>query len=374
MTNPSLPTVRDGGDRYALRMPGESQYSSSHVLRTFVLEAMPEPVVVLGPDGLVLESNRAARNERYRGLIDSLGPFGADDATLAFLDRAWHEGRASLALPRAGREGELGPVLLEAFGVELWIVVVVRDDTERQRRDAELAQLRRVESVGVRAASLIHDFNNLMTPMLAVSSMLAGELRANRSLAAFAADIEVVASRSAALLRELVATGRAAPRPVEPLDLNAVIVELGPLIARIAGSQVKVTVALAEQPARALVERSRLEHALLNLVANARNALPEGGEVRIATKLPSGSGGPADEAGSRHVLLVVSDDGVGMTESVREHACDEFFTTREATGGSGLGLASVKRFVIESGGNLTLESEPDRGTTVTLRLPEPDRG
>jgi signal transduction histidine kinase len=355
-------------------MSGESQYSSSHVLGSFVLEAMPEPVVVLGPDGLVIDSNRAARDERYRGLVSSLGPFGADDATLAFLDRAWHEGRASLELPRAGREGELGPVLLEAFGIELWIVIVIRDGTERQKLEAELAQLRRVESVGVLTASVIHDFNNLMTPMLAVSSMLASELKGNRSLAAFAADIEVVASRSAALLRELVATGRAAPRPVEPLDLNAVVAELGPLIKRIAGHQVQLTLALADEPVRALVERSRLEHALLNLIANARNALPKGGEVRIATKLASsGSGAPAGDAGSHHVLLVVSDDGVGMTKSVREHACDDFFTTREATGGSGLGLASVKRFVTESGGTLTLESEPDRGTTVTLRLPESAR-
>src|SRR5690349_16463542 len=194
MRSEALPTVRDRGDRYASRMPGESQYSSSHVLGTFVLEAMPEPVVVLGPDGLVIESNRAARNERYRGLIDALGPFGADAATLAFLDRAWHEGRASLELPRAGQEGGLGPLLLEAFSVELWIVVVIHDDSERQKLEAELVQLRRVESVGVLTASVIHDFNNLMTPMLAVSSMLASELKANRSLAAFAADIEVVAS------------------------------------------------------------------------------------------------------------------------------------------------------------------------------------
>jgi two-component system, cell cycle sensor histidine kinase and response regulator CckA len=351
-------------------MAADLQYSSTRVLERFVLESMREPVVVVGPDGYVVESNRAAQGERYRKVIDSLGPYGANDQTLAFLDRAWHEGRASLELERPDGAGEAGPLLLEAFGVEVWIVVVIRDDAERRKIEDELRQLRRFEAVGLLTANVIHDFNNLLTPLLALGSTLAAELRASSSLAGFAADIEIVASRSAALLRHLVAIASAQPLPVEPIDLGATIGELIPLIARVAGDQVKLTFTLAEQPARALVDRSRLEHALLNLVANARQAMPAGGELRISTALAPATGrveeGDADRG---HVLLVVSDDGVGMTEATREHASDDFFTTREATGGSGLGLASVKRFVADSGGGMSIESEPERGTTVTLRFP-----
>lgn len=140
------------------------------------------------------------------------------------------------------------------------------------------------------------------------------------------------------------------------------------MFREVLGASVAMELELDEDAGTVLVDRTRLEHALLNLLANARDAMPGGGRLAIATRSVSGPEGP-------FVALDVRDTGVGMTREVQRRAFDAFFTTKGDPGARGMGLASVRRFADESGGRVTLASEPRRGTTATLLLPrvEPSR-
>ena len=258
-------------------------------------------------------------------------------------------------------------VVLEGQSVGDFVILRAGSGPERRGLEEELRRLRRVESLSLLTASVIHDFNNLMTPMLALSSTLASELRASSRTRELVADIESIAGRTASLFRDIVRVTKPRPRPSEAFEVNQIVSEMRPLLQRVAGEGIEVVLRVEDSRARVSVERSRLEHALLNLVANARHAMPKGGVVTVwVSRLPAADSSPC----ARMIELVVSDTGEGMNEFVREHACDDFFTTRAESGGTGLGLASIKRFVTESGGGMTLDSARGRGTTVSIRLPE----
>ncbi|HEX6766136.1 MAG TPA: ATP-binding protein [Polyangiaceae bacterium] len=257
-------------------------------------------------------------------------------------------------------------VILEGHSVGDFVIVRSENVSERRALEEELRRLRRVESLSLLTASVIHDFNNLMTPMLALSSSLAAELRTSSRTRELVSDIESLASRTASLFRDIVRVTKPSPRQSEDFDLCDVVAEMRPLLERVAGDGVELVLRVEGCDARVSTERSRLEHALLNLVANARHAMPKGGTVTLwVSRAPN-----RDSNGGGTIELVVSDTGEGMNEDVLLRACDDFFTTRGESGGTGLGLASIKRFVTESGGSIALDSAPGRGTTVSIRLPE----
>jgi two-component system, cell cycle sensor histidine kinase and response regulator CckA len=362
--NRHAPTAANEATPYVLGMRQKHDDDLARILSTFILECHPEPVIVLDSAGVVRELNRAARDDRHRRVLEFLEAGTARPRVRDFLDDVRRSGRASMDLPRLPAPITSGSFVLEGFAVDEAIVIVAHDQSERRALEEELRQLRRIESLSLVTASVIHDFNNLMTPMLALSSNLANELRASSSSLELVADIESIASRTASLFRDIVAAAKPARRTQETLNVAEVLFALRPLLQRVAGPLVGLSFKVEDQAVRLSVERSRLEHALLNLVANAREAMPDGGTITIAALRAEDP-----DVGSGTVLLAVSDTGLGMTEHVRAHACDDFFTTRDTTGGTGLGLASVRRFVTENGGQVTLDSEPSRGTTVTIHLP-----
>ena len=350
-------------------MPPIQDNTLALALSTFVLECHDNPVLVLDGAGDVRALNRAARHDRHRKVLEFFQGGQKSERLRAFVEEVRRHGRASTEVCRTAVLGAPGPFVLEGFAVEEAIVVTARDQSERRALEEELRQLRRIESLGLVTASVIHDFNNLMTPMLALSSTLASELRASSRSLELVADIESIASRTASLFRDMVTLAKPPGRAVESLSLREVVSTMQPLLERLAGPEVALVVDLDDDDdaIRVSVERSRLEHSLLNLVANARQAMPEGGTITISVaRVPR----PDSDGPGTSVVLVVRDTGVGMTEDVRSHACEDFFTTRDSAGGTGLGLASVRRFVTEAGGHIALESEPGRGTIVTIRLPE----
>jgi two-component system, cell cycle sensor histidine kinase and response regulator CckA len=361
------PTAVHGRGAYVLPMPPIQENSLALALSTFVLECHTEPVIVLDGAGDVRALNRAARHEHHRNVLEFFQEGSGSDRVRAFVEKVRRLGRASTEIGRAATLGAPGPFVLEGFAVEEAIVVTAHDQNKHRALEEELRQLRRIESLGLVTASVIHDFNNLMTPMLALSSTLASELRASSRSLELVADIESIANRTAALFRDMITIAKPKGRAVESLSLREVVWTMQPLLERIAGHEVALVVDVEDDAILVSVERSRLEHSLLNLVANARQAMPEGGTITISA---ARAHRPDSDAAPASVLLVVSDTGVGMTEDVRSRACDDFFTTRDTAGGTGLGLASVRRFVTESGGHITLDSEPGRGTSVTIRLPE----
>ncbi len=231
-------------------------------------------------------------------------------------------------------------------------------------RVEELPQLQSGAPLALELAMLLHDFNNILAPLLLLSGRLTNEVEEGSLASLLAGEIHSTATLGASLVRDALNRTRTRTRTqvTEPVDVNLLVTERLALIGRVLGARVAIETVLAENAGEVLADRTRLEHALLNLVANARDAMRDGGQLTLATRLVA-------RRGRAFVALSIRDSGVGMTSEVRRRAFDAFFTTKEDSGARGIGLASVQRFADETGGHVTLESEPMQGTTATLFLP-----
>jgi hypothetical protein len=259
--------------------------------------------------------------------------------------------------------------------------VVVRDvtarvqaDRERARLEADLLDARRMEGVGRLAGGIAHDFRNLLTPVLANASLIAdGEVGGPAGAVELAREIQDAAQKASALTGQLLAFARRQRLEVRTLDLAEVLSGLEPILRRLIREDVRLRFELAGGLPAVRADRSQLEQVVVNLVANARDAMPEGGEVTVTTRLAEVDGAeaaarPGARAG-RHVVLSVADTGVGMTEEVRQQVFDPFFTTKAQGAGTGLGLATVYGVVTQGGGHVRVESAPGRGATFHVYLP-----
>jgi two-component system, cell cycle sensor histidine kinase and response regulator CckA len=340
-----------------------SAYPSARVLSNFVRINLPVPIVVLDRLGSVIELNRAARETPRRVIKDLFEPESRAQEVGAFLEELERSGRATAELSRALTGGGSESVLLDGFQVESYFVVMVRQFVDRDALEGELDQLCRVDSLGLLTASLIHDLNNLLTPIVVCSSEIRAELGPASSAGRLAADIGAAAGRAASLVRDVLSFSRARS-VVDTFNVNAVIGGLKPLMELLLGDSIELVCLLDENVPVVNANRARLEQSLLNLLANAKKAMPRGGWVAISTaRVTLDVNGKSVD----HAELLVSDTGVGMSDAVRDRAFDPFFTT--SPDGSGLGLASVRRFINESNGQIELDSEPEHGTTVGLYLP-----
>ncbi|AKF04218.1 Sensory box histidine kinase/response regulator [Sandaracinus amylolyticus] len=319
----------------------------------FVVEHVSDPVLVLDGDGAVRSTNHAVSPE----LVAFFDGASASPEVHALLARLRQDGRANGELARPLPDGRTSHLRVEGALVEQHAVIIARDvSTEREASD-ELRVLRRVEALGAVATSVVHDVNNLLTPVLLLSGHLARHLDGS-AWAELARHIESAAHRASVLARDVLAFARPGRARWTPVDVSRVMLELRPFVERLAGEAVDVALELSPGLDPVTLDRTALENAVLNLVANARDAMPNGGRLTIQSV--------ADPA-SRSIALQVRDTGIGMSEHVRARAFDRFFTTKGH--GNGLGLASVRRFADEAGATIDVESAPGRGTTVTLRLP-----
>ncbi len=284
-------------------------------------------------------------------------------------------GRATLELHLTDDEGCGRHVELKGMRAgSRFVVVVARDTTERDRLNDELLQLRRGESVGDLAAGLAHDFNNLLTVIGCSIAALANEVGDREPWLEIVHEIQLAAGRATTLVRQLVSPEPRKPRARQSVKMNDVIGEVQPLLERMIGSNVELSLTLGADVGEATVDRVDLERALLNLAANARDAMPRGGRLTIGTHaVRLGEDEPARLDGE-YVAIAVSDTGVGMSPEVRDRIFDRFFTTKSASGGTGLGLSIVQRFVADSGGCISVHSHPGQGTTFLLYLPRADCG
>jgi len=237
---------------------------------------------------------------------------------------------------------------------------------ELERQSEVLREAQRLESLGRLAAGVAHDFNNLLTVVLGNATLLLRE----RSLAAPSVsaieEMKTAATRGADLVRQLLAFGRQQRLAPKVLDLNVVLSGLGPLLTRLIGEQVRITVALAPGKAYVKADRSQLEQVIVNLVTNARDAMPAGGRLSIETALREPDQGVP---GPWWVVLSVVDTGLGMDREIRQRVFDPFFTTKPFGKGTGLGLATVHGVVEQSGGHVVVESEPGAGSCFRVFLP-----
>lgn len=271
-------------------------------------------------------------------------------------------------------------LLKDASGRGLYFVSMVEDITDRmkaeeeqERLQAQLAQAQKMESIGRLAGGVAHDFNNLLTVINGYSSMALARLREDDPMCEIVREIHNAGASAAALVRQLLAFGRRQMLRQEALDLNAMVREMEKTLLPLVGEHIEITTACAPCLEAVLADRYQIEQVILNLAVNARDAMPQGGRLTIETaaetKGPSCPRCTTPLRTGRYIRLTVRDTGTGMDASTREHLFEPFFSTKEAGEGTGLGLATVHGIVLQSGGHIDVESEPEKGTAFHVYLP-----
>jgi PAS domain S-box-containing protein len=262
----------------------------------------------------------------------------------------------SMAYTRTGKQG--------------LFTAVLRDVTRQRQLEEEFRQAQKMEAVGRLAGGIAHDFNNLLTVIGASSDFLLHDLRDHSvSLSADVREIKAATNRAASLTRQLLAFSRRQLVQPQLLDLNVVVAEMETMLRRLIGEDTLLTTEYAEDIGLVKLDRGQLEQIVVNLVVNARDAMPGGGTIRLCTGTEASDPGCVE---ADCVTLAVADSGVGMDEPTRERIFEPFFTTKEQGKGTGLGLSTVYGIVKASGGDIVVLSEVGTGTEFRLQFPRAD--
>ena len=268
-------------------------------------------------------------------------------------------------------------------GNVMGVQAIARDITERKQSEEEkaflqeqLRQSQKMEAIGRLAGGIAHDFNNLLTIIGGYSALSFLELKEEDPLKGNIRAVQKATERAANLTRQLLAFSRRQPMEMKVLDLNATLRDMDKMLRRVIGEDIKLVTHLAEDLGRTKTDPGQIEQVIMNLVVNARDAMPEGGRLTIET-----ANVELDEAyvrghvgvkPGRYLMLSVSDTGAGMTQEVKERVFEPFFTTKGAGKGTGLGLSTVYGIVKQSGGNIWVYGEPEKGAAFKIYLPRVD--
>ena len=247
---------------------------------------------------------------------------------------------------------------------------LAKEVAERVRTEAQLLQAQKMDALGKLAGGIAHDFNNLLTGIITSLELIQKRMADGKTdKVQFYTEAALhSASSAAALTNRLLAFARQQPLDTRPVDINHHVRSLEELLTRTIGERIALKLELTNNPAIALVDPIQLESAVLNLVINARDALPQGGNIWVSTYAASSHGDP-NLADGAYVALSVRDDGVGIEHSVINKVFDPFFTTKPLGQGTGLGLSTIYGLARQSGGDVNIRSASGRGTEVTILLP-----
>jgi PAS domain S-box-containing protein len=254
--------------------------------------------------------------------------------------------------------------------------VVINDVTERKQLEEQFRQAQKMEAVGRLAAGVAHDFNNLLTAILGTTDLMLEDLPADDADREGLLDIRRAAERAAVLTRQLLTFSRQQVVSPQVLRLNDLVLELEKLLRRLLGEDVAVRVTLAPDCGGVKADTGQLEQVIVNLAVNARDAMPNGGQLTIETKnVDLDADYPTDRVtipAGRYVMVAVTDTGTGMDAGTKARIFEPFFTTKPVGKGTGLGLATVYGAVKQSGGFIWLYSEVGQGTSFKIYLPRVD--
>ncbi|MBF5042177.1 PAS domain S-box protein [Aggregicoccus sp. 17bor-14] len=386
----SLYPIRDGGEivgvsgfskDVTLRRRAEEALRQSEERFSRIFHAAPLPILLATlHDGRVLDVNDSFVEASGYSRAELLGHTTRElslwmepqerEELISVLRREGRLVQREMHLRR--KSGEQRVVLASFVQVRLLgedcVVALAEDITEHQQLEERVRQVAKMEAVGQLAGGVAHDFNNLLTVILSHCERLQRLGGGNRTVEGSARQIQRAAARAAGLTRQLLAFGRKQMlRPVV-LDASSALWELGPALRALLGEGIRLDYRLDLEAGSIRVDPMQLEQVLVNLAANARDAMPHGGQLALVTSHA--------EAGAReglpegdYVVLEVQDSGEGMSEEARSHLFEPFFTTKGLGEGSGLGLPAVYGIVRQSGGHVRVDSAPGQGTTFRLYFP-----
>jgi len=260
----------------------------------------------------------------------------------------------------------------DVSGAITHFIAIKHDLTAERQLEAQFRQAQKMEAIGLLAGGVAHDFNNLLTAILGYGQLLTVEVPADE-LRAHAGEIVSAAGRAAALTRQLLAFSRQQVMEASVVDVNALIADVGSMLRRLIGERIELTIHPAEGLDRVRADRGLLEQVLMNLVVNARDAMPSGGRLDIHTanvELEADTLSPAlGVTPGAYVVIAVTDTGIGMSDELRTRIFEPFFTTKPREKGTGLGLSTVFGIVAQSGGYVSVYSEVGQGSTFKVYLP-----
>jgi two-component system cell cycle sensor histidine kinase/response regulator CckA len=263
---------------------------------------------------------------------------------------------------------------IHVYPGENGLSIYSQDITVRKHLEDQFRQAQKLEALGRLAGGVAHDFNNLLTIIGGYGQMLLDSVEPRNPMRKDIEPIVEAASRASALTRQLLAFSRRQMVQPKVLDLNRLVNRMSRILQRVIGEDIRLTLALAPELGRVKADPGQIEQVVMNLAVNARDAMPDGGRLEIATAnldlaASAQSGLDGDIPEGSYVVLSLADTGTGMTEDVRSHIFEPFFTTKPKGKGTGLGLSTVYGIVKQSGGELSVDTHPGEGTTFRIYLP-----
>jgi PAS domain S-box-containing protein len=351
-----------------------------------LVENAPDRIMNVAPDGSIVFANFPAGEPVEEPTPRSVYDLVADEDRSVLgsaLRNAFAEAAPSTCEFRGADRDRwwsvrIGPI--DAGGAVTGATLILCDISERKRTDADRSSLesqlheaQRMEALGQLAGGVAHDFNNLLTVIAGNASLLEREVSTASSRESLA-EIRASQERAASLVRQLLAFGRRQMLRPQVLDLRGEISGIEGMLRRLVGEHVEFAFLADGEAAPVLADPGQVEQVVVNLVLNARDAMPSGGRLELRLwshrcDTPADVGGTSIPAG-RYTVLSFADDGVGMDEDTRSRVFQPFFSTKPREKGSGLGLSSVYGIITQSGGYISVESEPMKGATFHVYLPE----
>ena len=360
------------------------RYAAVSARLAAALEAAAEAVFITSLDGEIRYVNPAFESITGYSAAEALGQtprlLTSGRHEPEFYEQMWRQLRAGEAwsgrITNRRRDGELytaqmtiAPVRDAAGGLVEYIATQ-QDITHALELQERVAQAATLEAIGRLAAGVSHDFNNILLAVMGYTELVQLDLGPDHPASESLAEVVAAADRGATLVRQMLAFSWQQSGETQSIDVNEAVDDVRRLLRQMIGEDITIQASLAPWPLPILADAVRLHQVLINLAINARDAMPNGGELRFETALvPSDEPDPPLEPGRQCVRLKVADAGCGMPDQVRSRSFEPYFTTKQHAGGTGLGLATVHGIVEQLGGRIAVDSTLDEGTTFTIWLP-----
>jgi two-component system cell cycle sensor histidine kinase/response regulator CckA len=374
-----ITAIRDITDRKR----AEEALSNEKAFSDAIIDSLPGVFYICDEEGRLLrwndnETAMTGYSTEELSQMNVLQLFREDRELAASKMREVFEfGRASVEVSIVTKSGVQIPFLFSGFRMiadnKRYLVNVGIDISARKRLEAQLRHAQKMEAIGVLAGGIAHDFNNILSAIIGYVSLMKMKMKPEDQLQHNAEQILASAERAAKLTHDLLSFSRKQVVNLIPMNINDIILGIQNMLTRLIGENIEFKVRCSPEKLVAQVDKGQIEQVLMNLATNARDAMPQGGTLLIATGVvevdESNMIIPHDHKPSRYLQITVSDTGVGMDKKTQEHLFEPFYTTKEVGKGTGLGLAITYGIIKKHHGFIYVESHPGVGTTINIYLP-----